>query len=220
MNIIYQNFRLLLLFGTFILIQGCVNLKPVESTSRFYVLGAREHIEAPAQAPNQAGMSIGLRKLRMAAYLDTPYIVLRHGGNEVSFSENHRWGEDLEQAINRAVQTHLSTHDSIQRVDAAPWAMNTRHDYLLQIHILQFEGQTDAPPSADSPRIPEGQNVQVHLVANWQIINPMTNDMIYQEKTDVLLGGWSTEIYPNLVSGLDDTLKTMAEDIARALEKL
>lgn len=220
MKTIYHTIRLSAFVAILLLVSGCVNLKPAESTTRFYVLGARQHVDTPSASIEPTGLSIGLRRLRLAAYLDTPYIVLRHGGNEVSFSENHRWGEDLEKAINRAVETHLTAQSTIQRVDRAPWPLNTSHDYILQIHILQFEGQTDALASDELPRDLEDQNVQVHLVANWQIVDPGNNAVIHQEKTDVLLGGWNTDIYPNLVSGLDDTLKAMAEDIATALSGL
>ncbi|MBX2823051.1 MAG: PqiC family protein [Rhodothermaceae bacterium] len=219
----YHTIRFSFFLMALFFIQGCVNLKPPESTARFYVLGAREHTETPSASSlvkEDSGISVGLRRLRLAAYLDTPYIVLRHGTNEVSFSENHRWGEDLEKAINRTIQTHLNSHASIRRIDAAPWPINTTHDYLLQIHVLQFEGQTDALLAEEMPIALEDQDVQVHLVANWQIIDPNTNDVIHQEKTDVLLGGWNTDIYSNLVSGLDHTLKAMASDIAATLEAI
>ena len=217
----YHTMRLSLFVLVLIILQGCVNLKPPESTTRFYVLGARDHAEATSSfVKESSGISVGLRRLRLASYLDTPYIVLRHGTNEVSFAENHRWGEDLQKAINRTIETHLHSHASIGRIDVAPWPINTPHDYVIQIQVLQFEGQTDAPVEEEMPIVLEDQNVQVHLVANWQIINPSTNDVVHQEKTDVLLGGWSTDIYSNLVTGLDHTLKAMAADMVAALEKL
>ena len=204
-------------------LSGCVNLKPVESTARFYVLGAREHtdLSTPAAATNTADnkLSIGIRRIRLAAYLDTPYIVVRRGPNEVSFSENHRWGEDLQKAISRTIELHLGQHDATQRVDVAPWPINTRHDYLLQIHVLQFEGYIDAPvvDGEEFLKTIQGQEVRVHLVANWQIVDPGTNDVLHQDQTDVMLGGWDTNVYSNVVTGLDQTLEEMAERIAVVL---
>ena len=216
-----HSIPLTLLLLTILLTQGCVNLKPVESSARFYVLGASEHSDTSTQSETpSSGLSIGLRQLRLASYLDTPYIVVRHGTNEISFSTNHRWGEDLKKAINRTVETHLTSYQSIQRVDVAPWPINVAHDYVVQIHVLQFEGQTDAFLPDELPRMLEDQEVQVHLVANWQIIDPESNAVLHQENTDVLLGGWNIDIYSNLVSGLDETLKEMAEKIAEALESL
>lgn len=219
MTPIYHKLRLIAILFVFAILPGCVNLKPVESTTRFYVLGAREHTDAPSLANKSSGISVGLRRLRLAAYLDTPYIVLRHGANEVSFSENHRWGEDLEKAISRTVESHLATHEAIQRVDAAPWPVNTNYDYIVQVNVLQFEGQTDALPGEELLKMIEDHKVQVHLVADWQIIDPASNGVIHQEKTDVLLGGWNQDIYASLVSGLDDTLKAMANDIAAVLQQ-
>ena len=216
----YHTLRLIALLFAFGILPGCVNLKPVESTTRFYVLGAKAHTEAPSTSIQSSGISVGLRRLRLATYLDTPYIVLRHGTNEVSFSENHRWGEDLEKAISRTVESHLSTHSAIRRVDAAPWPINTAYDYIVQVNVLQFEGQTDALIGEELAKMLENHKVQVHLVADWQIIDPGTNDVIYQDKTDVLLGGWNEDVYPNLVSGLDESLKAMTDDIAAALEDL
>ena len=220
MKTTYHTFRISLILAALAILPSCVNLKPVESTTRFYVLGARDHAETASAATKPSGISVGLRRLRLATYLDTPYIVLRHGANEVSFSENHRWGEDLEKAISRTVELHMNSHAAISRVDVAPWPIHTNYDYVVHINVLQFEGQTDALLGEELPRMLQNHKVQVHLVADWQIIDPVSNDVIHQEKTDVLLGGWNTDIYPNLVSGLDDTLKAMADDIAAALEQL
>ena len=200
--------KLTFLFAAAVLLQGCVNLKPRENTNRFYVLGAGE---ADMSAAEQAsGLSIGIRRVGMAEYLDMPYIVVRRGSNEVRFVEDQRWGEDLRRSIGRVVARRLETRAGIGRVDIVPWAVGAQHDYVIELTVSRFEGVATSPAARTT----------AHLVANWQILDASTGDILSQGTTDETVGGWTEEIYPNLVSGLEQALDTLASEIYAALEGL
>ena len=196
------------------LIQGCVNLKPRENKIHFYVLGATSTQEQTSTSSVSDGISIGLKRLRLAEYLDTPYIVTRLGANEVRFAEFHRWGEDLGPAINRVVADYLSARPNIQRVDLVPWTLGARHDYEIQIQVLQFEGFLSGPESSNTSAM------DVQLVAHWQIADAKTKSVIKRGTTDENLGDQSVFLYPSLVSGLESMLEKLSQDLIAALDEL
>lgn len=206
------------------ILAGCVNLKPRVNTTRFYVLGGVATLVQPQQATDQQAtqqpkLRIGIRRLRLAKYLDSPFIVFRLGPNEVRFSEQHRWGEDIRHSINRTVAQFLANRPAIQKVDVVPWASDSKHDFIIQLQVLRFEGVADEFPRV---QIPEREgSLDVHLLANWQILDPRTNEMLREGVTDVLLEGKLTEnIYSGAVSGLNKALDKLSEDLQKELMTL
>lgn len=198
------------------MLAGCVNLKPKENTTRFYVLGGTTTQATPRQAPELPKLRIGLRRLRLAEYLDSPFIVFRYGTNEVRFSEQHRWGEDLRHSINRTVAQSLASRSTIQQVDVVPWASNSEHDFIIQLQVLRFEGVADKFPRIQIPER-EGR-LDVHLLAKWLILDPQTNEVLREGITDVLLEGKITDdVYSGAVSGLNKALDRLSEDLQKEL---
>jgi uncharacterized lipoprotein YmbA len=212
---------------------GCVDLEPRQSNIRYYVLagetprpdlGERPDggAEAGETAANEGDLVVGLRRVRMASYLDTPTIVTRMGPHEVHFGEFHRWGEDLPRAINRAVARHLTTDSAVRRVDVVPWPDRSRHDYVIQIHVLRFEGE--APPDADEEADEDvrglrhvGEPGTVRVVAAWEIVDPSTETVVRQGTTDRRTEDWTVGDYGDLVRHLDASLQSLAQDLADAI---
>ncbi len=214
----FQKSSLTIFLVTLLLAQGCVNLKPRENDMRFYVLGANSS-EEPVVSNNEAqGLSIGLRRLQLAEYLDSPRIVVRKGSNEVQFSENHRWGEDLGSAINRVVASFLVMQPSVHHVDVVPWTPGIQHDYVVEIQVVQFEGIVESSPPVS--RKDASKKMNVHLTAHWHIVDPTTNAILRQGTTDESVGDWSTNLYPNLVSGLEQALEKLSKDLVVAVDAL
>ena len=198
--------KLPLLLTILLLGQGCVNLKPQEKTTRFYVLGAHIISDKNEAETASSGLSVGLRRLDLATYLDTPRIVVRLGDNEVSFSENHRWGEDLRVGINRTVARLLANDPTIRRTDAVPWPLSARHDYVVQIQVRHFEGVVERPG-----------DVRAHLEAAWKILDPMTHQVLRQGTTDEWLEAGAADRHAGIVSALDKALSRLSDELAEAL---
>jgi hypothetical protein len=128
-----------------------VNLEPRQSNINYYVLSdamtpVEAEVDRSAQLPDSLQLVVGLRKIRLAAYLKTPSITTRYGRHEMHFSEFHRWGEDLGDAVSRSIAQSLARRPEIRRVDRVPWPDRTPHDVLVQLRVLRFEGE--APPEA------------------------------------------------------------------------
>ncbi|MEX2467266.1 MAG: PqiC family protein, partial [Gemmatimonadota bacterium] len=143
---------------------GCFGLNRGAPPIQHYVLEGGHSHEVAAQPRDSADLAIALRRPQIASYLDVPFIVVRRGPNQIGLSELHRWGEHLGEGINRAVAGHLFEQGTFRAVDVAPWAPRERHDYLIQLHVLRFEGQL---PEEEATL--EGGG---HVVATWEIIRP------------------------------------------------
>ena len=207
---------------------GCVDLEPRQANIRYYVLAGEDPppADTAASPEEDAGLVIGLRRLRIASYLDTPTIVTRMGPHEVHFAEFHRWGEDLPRAINRSVARYLSLNDSVARVDVVPWPDRAEHAYVVQVHVFRFEGEAPPPPPGEEVDPDErglrrvGEPGTVRMVATWEVVDPDTETVVVQGRTEEALDGWRVGDYGGLVQRLDDTLRGLAGDVAAAVQRV
>jgi uncharacterized lipoprotein YmbA len=160
------------------------------------------------------GPVVGLRAPRIAAYLAAPFIVVRHGTHRVGLSEFHRWGEDLARGIPRVVAGNLAIRSPDLRVETAPWPSGTRPDYLIQLQVLRFEGSVPEVGEGETG-LGEGEAV---LLAHWEILGPTDGALLARGTTEVRTPGWRVGDFGALVTLLDATLGTLADDLVRGLE--
>jgi len=198
-------------FGALIGLQGCLSLARSEPPQVHYVLGSEAFRQEAAPTDAVSDITVGFRRLKMASYLDVPFMVVRRGANQVDFAEYHRWGEPLKAGINRVVAGALVAH-GFQEVAVAPWPANTRFSYLLQIDVARFEGV--AP---DAPGPTEGV---VLLLATWTITRHLDGELIASGTTDYQRQGWRVGDYAGLVTLLEEGLGVIADDLAVVLAGL
>lgn len=175
-----------------------------------YVLGGGTRVESSAPA-NPEGLVIGVRRLDIASYLAVPAIAVRQG-SRILHSEFHRWGEDLDEGINRAVARYLAAAGPIRAVDIAPWPTRSRYDHLVQLHVARFEGV-----------LPDGATIgggEAHLLANWEIIRHEDGAVLARGVTDYRAPGWKTGDYAGLVTLLDEGLRTLASDLVTCMGRI
>lgn len=202
---------------------GCFKLSRESPRLQRYVLGGASAASAtnaatsttPTGSPGgtsaatRTGLTVGLRRLDLASYLAVPDIVWRRGANELVVSEFHRWGGELDEAINRTVAGHLRGMPPVQAVEIAPWQAQTRRDFLVQLHVSRFEGVADSAAT-------EGR---VHVLAGWEIIRPFDGRVLVRGSTDDRAGTWRVGDYSGLVTGLDAALLRLARDISACLAR-
>ncbi len=190
---------------------GCFSLSRTAPPQRHYVLGgtALQENEPPLEL---AGLKIGVRRLRLASYLEAPFLVVRRGAHQVGYSEFHRWGEQLDGGINRAVAGYLAAQAPFGGVDVAPWPPQEEYDYLIQLHVLRFEGLAPEEPSAV-----EGE---VQMLATWEIIRQRDGVVLARGTTDFRQGGWRQGDYASLVAILDAGLNVLSGDLVSSLSEL
>ncbi len=196
-------------------ITGCVRLlEPRKSDATYYVLDASP---APnAVSTDTTGLRIGLRQPRLASYLDATRIVTRSDSNTIRFSEFHRWGEDLEQAIGRTAALALERQPGVQSVEVIPWPEGATFDYLVRLHVLSFEGVGPPPPGPDEEAsVPEGHS---QMVVEWTILRPGDETVLVRDRTRHRVTGWRVNDYQALASHLGTSLDVLARDISARLQ--
>ena len=196
---------------------GCFGLGRGEPPQRHYVLGLGLGLEQAGQesaGPTGPvpGPTVGLRPLLLAEYLATPFIVIRRGPHQIEFSEFHRWGETLDQGINRTVAGYMTGREPFRSVEFAPWPTRSKHDYVIQLQILRFEGM--AP---DQPAAFEGEAL---LLASWEILRGEDGVLLARGTTEYHGQGWTVGDYDGLVSLLETGLSEVADDLVARLESM
>jgi uncharacterized protein len=194
-----------------IVLAGCFSLSRTEPPQRHYVLGAEAAREDGMAAPALAGLAIGVRRLRLAPYLDPPFVVVRHGPNQIRYSEYHRWGEPLGGGINRAVAGYLAAGTPFRAVDTAPWPPREQYDYLIQLHVERFEGLIEDPADTEG---------EVLMVATWEIVRQRDGFVLARGTTEHRERAWLPGDYAALVRSLDAGLNLLARDVTAGLAEV
>lgn len=197
--------------GALVCLAGCVSLARTEPPQEYYVLGAEAHRQDGPPPGAVSELTIGLRRLKLASYLASPFMVVRLGANQVDFAEFHRWGESLEAGIDRVVADGLVAH-GFGEVVVSPWPAQARPGYVIQLEVVRFEGL-----ALDGPDSTEGG---VLLLATWEITRQMDGSVVARGTTDYQRPGWRIGDYPGLVTLLDSGLGVVADDLAVALAGL
>jgi len=196
---------------TLTVLAGCFSLSRTETPQRYYVLGGSVMQEDTAPPAGLAGVKIGVRRLRLASYLDPPYLAVRHGPHEIRYSEFHRWGEQLDAGINRAVAAYLTARAAFGRVDVAPWPARGSYDYLIQVRVERFEGALAEPAAVVG---------EVHMLATWEIVRQRDGSVLASGITDHREGEWTVGDHTGLVRALDTGLSVLSRDLVASLEEL
>lgn len=133
MNILYffLSFSLLVTLG------GCLQFKPVEDPTRYYVL-------APVIDSNikeHKGKVIGINKIHVSNYLSRHELMIANGPNEMKLSPFHRWAEPFDKMIVRVLSENLSGYlGSNYTVISSPYHLNEKRDYEVSFQIEDFHG--------------------------------------------------------------------------------
>ena len=206
-----RSMRVICLFAL-ISLTGCFSLAREEPPQRHYVLGGGVALDDTTTSRGPAGLTIGVRRLQLAPYLESPFIVIRRGAHEIGFSEYHRWGERLDGGINQAVAGYLAARGGFRGVDVAPWAPREQYDYLIQLQVQRFEGL--APESATAA---EGE---VHMLATWEILRQKDSAVLARGTTDYREPGWRVDDYSGLVTSLNKGLNVLSGDLMSSIARL
>jgi uncharacterized lipoprotein YmbA len=201
-----------------LVLAGCVRLlEPRPSNITYYLLDS--DLPVDTTSTDTTGLTVGLRRPRLASYLDAARIVTRHNRNTIRFSDAHRWGEDLDQAINRVVALDLAGQSGIRSVEAVPWPSGFRFDYVVQLRVLRFEGVGPEPPGpdADDAPLPDGHS---QMAIRWTIFGPDGEITKRQGITQHREEGWAVTDYADLAAKLDTSLTVLADDIGTSLRTL
>jgi uncharacterized lipoprotein YmbA len=188
-----------------LLMTGCSGIFRESPPLRHYTLGAAVDEEVAVANGGLAVLSIGVRQPRLADYLETHFIVVRPHPNQIRFAHQHRWGGSLDREIGRALAGYLDARARFERVDLVPWPLHVVHDYIIEVEVLRFEA---VMPAAD-----RGSLGEAHLRAGWEIVRARDAEVVASGTVDLRQPGWPVDDYPALVSRLDDSLRSLADEL-------
>jgi uncharacterized lipoprotein YmbA len=190
---------------------GCFSLGRNSPPLEQYVLSRASTIDVPA-TPAATGITLGMRRPALAAYLAAPLIVVRRGVHQIGTSEQHRWGEDLGHGISHSLASHLVAAAPIRAVNIAPWPLRTEHAALLQLHVSHFEGVTDSIAGTTMGA--------AHVAVAWELLRPGDEAVLARGSTDIRQAAWRVGDYAALVTMLEEGLRGVARDIAACVGRL
>lgn len=111
--------------------------KPTPDTSRTYVLGTYMP-QKGLDVSFEPRFVVGIQSVMIPAYLDRPQVVTSTKSNQVQAQEFLRWGEPLQNGVQRVFQQQISEvlHDDF--VVSAPWSSDLNPNYLVSIRIHEL----------------------------------------------------------------------------------
>jgi len=131
---------------------GCGTFSARPDPSRFFTLSALAPADGamPKESNNPDRMLLGIGPIKFPGYLDRHELVVRSAQNRFEVSENDRWAEPLEENFTRVLSRNLSALLKTDRIVSYPWPNDRKPNYLVEVEVLQFEGnsQGDAQLSA------------------------------------------------------------------------
>jgi len=117
------------------------------------------------------------------------------------------------------VATRLAARPEIRAVEVVPWSPGASFDYVVELHVLRFEGVGPPPdPEADEDAPPPDGHAQV--VVEWTVLRPGTDAVLARQTTRHRAATWPVGNYPALVARLGAGLGTLVEDVAAQLSRL
>ena len=178
---------------------GCNALKPQEDPTRFFIL--REVIPSRSLGVEKT-LSVGIGRIRIPDYLQSSKIVVRKGEHELTYSDIHRWGEDLEGAIGRSLEGQIGEFLPDGEIMGFPRMERREPDHLVAVEILRFEG--------------DRWRNYAWVKAKWKIAANDKEVPVKYGRTE-FRQSWDGKDFSALVGSLNQGVVVMAQEISAAL---
>jgi hypothetical protein len=185
------------------LISACVNLGPSTSpATRFYLLESRINESMQTDAASVLkDVAVGIRPVRIPAYLDRLQLVIRLNDNELRMDEFNQWAEPLSDSIFRVIKENLHTLTGSNQLYSSIKRQSTKIDLLLSIQIIRFEADAAG---------------KVTLSANWQIEASDNHEKLL-EKRSILSHPCDGPNPKEMVTSMGILLAELSKEMAHAL---
>jgi uncharacterized lipoprotein YmbA len=180
------------------LLGGCGGVSSTDPI-RYYLIDPAEFPNASLKAVKP--LKIEIINLHIPQYLERFHIATRSSKSQLEFSESHQWGENLGKNLLRTMARNLSKLLSTMDVGTPLNRSASSPDYRIQIHIEQFEQESDN---------------RVKLVARWQLSGkPGPSDVFSAElQSEETIKEGS---YDQMVSAMRQLYGTLSERIAETI---
>ena len=182
-----------------LVVGGCIALKPKEDPTRFFILS---EVTPSRSLGVEKTLSVGIGRVRIPDFLHSSKIAVRKGEHELTYSNLHRWGEDLDGAIGRSLEGQMGELLPEGEIMEFPWRERRKSDYLVTVEILRFEGDQ------------WGNHAWVK--AKWKIAANAEEAPAKYGRTE-FRESWDGKDFSALVGSLNEGVVVMAREISAAL---
>jgi uncharacterized lipoprotein YmbA len=180
-----------------VLLVGCSGSAPV---TRYYVI---DPVNAEVIADID-GRSVQILDLKLPQYLERFQIARRQSSNQLTFSSNQQWSENLRKNLYRTMTRNLSDLLGTADVGSAISRSLSPPDYLIRVSIEAFE---------------QGADGRVVIAARYQISNA-AGEVLTTERFDGSSSKDTGNDYAEMVAELQQLFGDLCRDIAGAIKQL
>ena len=180
-----------------VLLVGCSGSAPV---THYYVI---DPVNAEAIADID-GRSVQILDLKLPQYLERFQIARRQSGNQLTFSSNQQWSENLRKNLYRTMTRNLSDLLGTADVGSAISRSLSAPDYLIRVSIEAFE---------------QGADGRVVIAARYQISNA-AGEVLTTERFDGSSSKDTGDDYAEMVAELQQLFGDLCRDIAGVIKQL
>jgi uncharacterized lipoprotein YmbA len=181
-------------------LSGCLlKRSPVPRT---YVLAAAE-AQHTAQPSSQSVAVIGVTKVGVPSWLDTPTVMAHAAGGEIIADELSRWGEPLARGAQRVLTENLVALLPDRRVLADPFPPRQIVDFRVEVTIADATRQADGSVLVD---------------ARWEIVSGTREALVRRRSAH--RAHPAAPGAPGDVAAVNEALAALCREIADAVRTL
>lgn len=125
--------RIVILLALGFILCACGRSKQPE----YYMLNPIPAKSAPVD--RHAFLTVGIEPIHNPAFTEKPQLMIYDGLNRVQLEEFHQWAESLDKNIKGVIKANLNTLIPGLVMEDAPWDIEFKPDYNLQIDISEFK---------------------------------------------------------------------------------
>jgi uncharacterized lipoprotein YmbA len=171
--------------------------------AKFYTLQPVQQSSMGRSLPADVGLAIG--PVEIPAAVDRTEIVTRDAGNEVSFSQYHRWAAPLQQSIASVMAQNIGTLLGTERVTPFTRENIFRPTHRVVININRYDSQLSK---------------EFLLDATWSIKDLSGNKQPLLIRNSIIREPLATAAYEELVAAQSKALAALSEEMAKAILEL
>lgn len=182
---------------------GCISAS-ISPTPRFYMLHTKDKAATSQKFNMPQEVIIEVGPVVIPQYLDRPQIVTYDKNKMLVFAQFDRWGELLDEGIERSITENLTLMLPGASIQMFPCNFSIPLSYQLIIDIVKLDCDLDG---------------NLYLVAQWSIINAQNKRMVLTKHSELSLP-IDPHNYSGLVGVLESAVVSLSAEIAQAFSAL
>ena len=167
--------------------------------AKFYTLQPVQQSSMGRSMPGEVALAVG--PVAIPAAIDRAEIVTREAGNEVSFSEYHRWAGPLAKSIASVVAQNIGTLLATERVTPFTRENIFQPTHRVVVNINRYDSQLSK---------------EFRLNATWSI-KELKGSKLLLVQNSIIRESLASSTYEGLVAAQSKALAALSQKIAAAL---